>query len=293
MEEPTRHDVTALLGTSVEVVQGLRWRNDHFPEPGSSAHRAWVHVRQPHGSVAFHAYANAASQLGGAEDSIRAIELLLQEGEHSVASFVLARAVIEACGRAYVLLDPSLPEDERSALAVREKLEELHTLERLMHSRDPHGLDPAVQADLSDTRRRLTGLQDGARDAGLIVPRERPSFTRVVNEVLSLDENGTLATIAVAGYSSLAHAVPLMLVANAWRQDSSLGHEWGVGFSEPDYSQVVDLVVTIMLAYSRAVSRQIDAYDWPRSAWDRWVGHVRAVLRRAIRASQASEVTDL
>lgn len=60
-----------------------------------------------------------------------------------------------------------------------------------MHSRDPHGLDPAVQADLSDSRRRLTDLQDGARDAGLIVPRERPSFTRVVNEVLSLDETAT------------------------------------------------------------------------------------------------------
>lgn len=120
MGEPSRHDVTALLGTSVEVIQGLRWRNDHFPESGSPAHRAWIHVRQPHGSVAFHAYANAASQLGAAEDSIRAMELLLHEGNHSVAPFILARAVVEACGGAYMLLDPNLPEDERSALAVRE-----------------------------------------------------------------------------------------------------------------------------------------------------------------------------
>lgn len=65
------------------------------------------------------------------------------------------------------------------------------------------------------------------------MPRERPSFTRVVNEVLSLDEDGNLATIAVAGYSSLAHAVPLMLVANAWSQDNSLGHGGASGSPSP------------------------------------------------------------
>ncbi len=238
-----------------------------------------LELRIPGELPSFHAFAFAASQIGAAEDN--ALGLLLEDGSFSLAPYVLARAAIEASGRAFLLLDPSLTELERTEWAVAEKLHDLRTLERLMLANDPDLGGGQVRADVADVRRRIAGLLHGARSDGLQI-RRRPRFTDVLKAVLD-PGNNTLGAIAAVNLSSIAHAAPEAIVATTWALDNTLGHEWGVGSAELDDTSIVDLVVSVLLPYVRAVSRQVDAFEWPPSSWTRWVSHVRSVLVRAVR----------
>lgn len=284
MEFPSTAELIGLLGQSVERIRSLRWRNDYAAEGGSAAHTAWVSLQTPGGSVAFHAYAGAAGQIGAAEDNVLALELLLEDGVTSIAPFVVARAAIEASGRAFMLLDPQLTDKQRSELAVAEKLHELKTLETLMLAHDPSMSEEGVRSDLDDVRKRIRALKSAAGQEGLAVPASRPSFTDVVRDVLSPRDDPSYGLVAGASYSSLAHAVPHILVAHSWSLDSRLGHEWGVGFPELDYTTIRDLVQVVQIAFVKAISRQVDAYGWPPSSWTRWRRHVRATLLRSLRA---------
>jgi hypothetical protein len=107
MERPDLDEIISLLGESVDMIRTLRWRQDYFPEMGSPAHKAWINFHNPVGGPAYQAYHLAAGHLGAAEDNVLALELLLNEGSSSVAPFVVARASIEACGRAHLPLDPA------------------------------------------------------------------------------------------------------------------------------------------------------------------------------------------
>jgi hypothetical protein len=273
-------DVLSLLSDSVETVRALRWRNDHFPELGSPAYIAWANIRIPGRSVAYHAFEAASAQLGGAEDELLALHLVLEGGDLSVAPYILARAAIETCGRAYVLLDPDLSEDDRSALGLAEKLYELATLERLCQAQDD---GDSLHEVLLDIRRRIGDLRRTAKRAAIPVPR-RIGVTKAIEGVLRGADDDRSGTIAAATYSSFTHAVPRILMAHAWSLDPRMGHEWGVGFSDMGPKHTLHVAGNALIAYSNAIDRQVAAYGWPPSAWSRWKGHIRVAMRRSLKA---------
>lgn len=271
--------VLSLLSDSVDTVRALRWRNDHFPELGSPAHAAWINIQIPGRSVAYHAFEAASAQLGAAEDELLALHVVLEGGDLSVAPYVLARAEIETCGRAFVLLDPALSEDDRSALGLAEKLHELTTLERLCLAQED---DESLHEVLLDIRRLIGDLSRTAKRAAIVVP-QRIGVARAISEVLQSADDDRSGTVGAASYSSFVHAVPRILMAHAWSLDPRMGHEWGVGFSDMAPKHTLHLAGNALIAYSNAIDRQVAAYGWPPSAWNRWKGHIRAAFRRSVK----------
>jgi hypothetical protein len=89
----------------------------------------------------------------------------------------------------------------------------------------------------------------------------RPSFTRVVQEVLAHGEDrDALGMKATAVYSALAHAVPDILVAHhTLALDDSRWNPFLIGLTDLEDSTVVDLVVAVLVAYARSVGLQISA----------------------------------
>jgi hypothetical protein len=283
MERPDLDEIISLLGESVDMIRTLRWRQDYFPEMGSPAHKAWINFHNPVGAPAYQAYHLAAGHLGAAEDNVLALELLLNEGSSSVAPFVVARASIEACGRAHLLLDPALSDKARSELAIGEAVYELHSMERLVIAHDPRLESDQVRSDLEHIRHRVRSLRQKANEGGYQVPG-RPRFIEVVRGVMAIGTaDETFGGVTAELYSAIAHAVPLILVSVASNLEESLGHVWGVGFSDIDEKTTRDLVVAVLVAYFKPVTRQVEAFGWPPSSWTRWCAHARVVLRASMR----------
>jgi hypothetical protein len=104
-----------------------------------------------------------------------------------------------------------------------------------------------------------------------------------IAQALEQDADKAFGLATAASYSSLMHGVPQMLMAHAWDLNPRMGHEWGVGSTDMGPLHKLHLSGNTLAAYSGAVDRQI-AYGWPPSAWDRWKGHARAVIRRSLKA---------
>lgn len=288
MTEFEIRNVVSLLLESVERIRALRFRNGYAPEGG---HQLWNDLLElrgspdPFQSYALLAYSIAAAQLGAADDHLIALETLLLDVGSTVAPYVLARAAIEAAGRASMLLDPALSARERAGLAVREAIHDLEQLQRLMKAHDPDRTSPEVRRDIETVGQGLKALQRDAEARGLVVPRARPSFTRVVRSVLSTGaDDDVLGRVTAVSYSSISHAgadILMALTADAADPD---GHPFKVGFVDLTDEAITDIVIAVLVAHVPAVSRQVSAYGWPSSSWTRWRGHVRAELRSALSA---------
>jgi hypothetical protein len=77
-----------------------------------------------------------------------------------------------------------------------------------------------------------------------------------------------------------------MLIAHTSALDKSLPDAWGVGHAELNATTTFDLVLCPLSAYSKAVTRQVEVFGWPPSAWRRCSAHSRAVLRRNFSPSE-------
>jgi hypothetical protein len=213
-----------------------------------------------------------------------ALSMLLSWRSSSVAPATLVRSAVEASGRAFVFMDPGLSDAERGVLALAERMHEHQQFKKLVQSNPLfEARDEQALADLRDANGRISAIRRAAKDRGWVVP-QRSSFTSVVRAVLEGADKGSFGRVSVM-YSSIAHAVPHLLVVNSWMLDGKTDDEWGVGWQELDDEVVLEFTLVTLSAYARAVHRQIEAFGWPPSAWERWLGHARAVLRRSLPAS--------
>jgi hypothetical protein len=225
----------------------------------------------------------AAAQLAAAEDHILGLETLLLESETAVAPIAVARAAVEAAGRASLLLDPSLSHRQRAELAVSETLHELHWTRELMLAHGSDQDDEVTKADIHDIAKRIHETKAYLRKHTIKVP-DRPVFTTVLEQVLAVGEDVGLGKHSAVLYSAFAHSVPHFLLTLTVGEKESAVHPMNVGLIElPDWL-TLDLVFVVVHAHARGVSRQVEVYAWPPSSWARWRGHVRAVLRRAMRS---------
>lgn len=168
----------SVIGESVDVVRALRARNFHTPEQGSDVHLAWAEFHAGHPSACYYAYSRATAQIGAAEDHLLALQGLLEYGGSSVTPFVVARAGLEASGRAFALLAPDLSDSARSGLAVAEKLHELGTLQRLILASDPTMSGDKARVDLADTKKAALSLRRAAKEPASTFSSARVSRRR-------------------------------------------------------------------------------------------------------------------
>jgi hypothetical protein len=271
-----------LLGEAVECIRGLRYRNDFAPEGGHQMMNDWSAlpgVAHYGHSPVFVAYGRAAARLGAAEDHLLGLELLLRDGNTSLAPHSLARSAIEATGRATMLLDPQLSPAERAGLGFAERLEEIEALRRFV---------PAEAQDETDAARRyavvdeaLHAVREEAQIEGITIGKY-PRFTEAFRVALALPGDPLRGVGVAARYSGIAHSLTHALIDIASIGRKGRPHPLHVGFTTLDADSVLDLVIVPLGAFASAVSLQVEAYGWPPSVWRRWTGHARAVLRRQL-----------
>lgn len=167
-------------------------------------------------------------------------------------------------------------------MAISERLYEQLQLRKLIEGSDST-LSAQGEKDLAAVEEDRRVLEKFAEEHGVKIPK-RPSFTEVLAKSLTIGTEGeSLAAIATAGYSAVAHAVPDMVLTYAVDRSASDWHPFQVGQDKLPSRFKLDLTVAVLLPYTRAVELQINAYGWPPSAWKKWLSHVRATLNKALK----------
>jgi len=294
MDPEEMDDLHDLLLRGVGKARKQRRSRDYLFEEGSRAHSEWFwYQRGPAFGPGFtaQAYQIAGLQLAAAEDLMLALEGAL-EGGHVIAPFVLARAALEALGRANHLLDPDLGARGRAEAAMSYELKGFHALLQVDRSAplDP-GSEEAQAGDqvqmyirtLEDDARRLGfDVTPGKGRAAPMVGHQLPGFSQAVHDLLPLGEPRALGRTLATAYSAFAHADPVMF--------RTLGTAAGYGIRdmseldslEFDEQEVLAIVSPVVVGHLATYERQILSYGWGKTMWDKWSRHARFVLRRHI-----------
>lgn len=285
-------DLFRCLGDLVDAIRGIRWRSAYSPEPWAKMWADLILFSQssdPIEPIAGGAHDLAASQLGAADDHLLALEAVLSDTETTVAPYVLARSAIEASGRAYELLDPSISHRERATLVLTEVLHELYAIRDLIRTHLPDDSRPETRADLAKVEGDVEEIKNYSREHGLIVP-QRTSFTAILRNVLAMPESSHFGQLTPVLHSAVAHSVPYFLVLLTIGDEEVKPHPRNVGLVDLEEGKLMDLVLAVCLAYTRAVSRQIEVYAWPPSAWRRATARLRRILRKRLQGRHADVV---
>lgn len=278
--------LSPLLEGSVQRIRLLRDRHGYAPSAGSPLGRELRRfeegeISEPEAMALMYHWITAA-QLAAAEDNILALRIILRDGNLSISPVVLARAAIEAAARAAFLLDPELSANERASYVTAEKLYELGQMRRVIIAHDPRNESRKVQSALREVDRSILDLQNWL-DHHHVQRLSRPRFTGVIERVFrELADDGTYAAIATNNFSAVAHAIPEMVldyIADATRD------EWHPFSSETRQSvdeKIVDVVMAVLVVYTRAVNLQINTYGWPHASWSAWFREVIGLLRSQV-----------
>jgi hypothetical protein len=226
-------------------------------------------------------------RLSLAEELIRAV-CTLHAGPVAVlaADRILVRSVLEACGRALWLLDPTIDTEARVARGLIERLEDIRLQRNLVKGHPEHAL--AYQ-------RQIERLSSEAEQAGFRVehPRKhpskvggerRPSSSEAVAATLDTDAESRTGALAQGLFSLSVHANPIAMLMH--RDDGDSLVDLGKGmYSVPLVmkSQQVNLLVGYCaLSYVTAVNANRELMGWQSDRWDRIRMNVRNVSRRVM-----------
>jgi hypothetical protein len=173
-----------------------------------------------------------------------------------------------------------------------ERLHELKDLRKLMKGHQTDEKSEDVAKDIADLDRAVQELRNFSSTHG-IKARKRPGFENVITKTLSTSgEADSLVTAAVSAYSAVAHAVPDIVLTYTVDRSREDWDPFEIGAREISFNLVLDMVVTVLVAYTRAVRLQIDAYGWAPDAWKTWLDHVRGRLLETLAVHQNAKESD-
>jgi hypothetical protein len=173
-----------------------------------------------------------------------------------------------------------------------ERIHELQQLRKLVKSHAVEEDSDEVARDIAKLDRTVQELQDFASTYG-IKSASRPGFESVIaNALSSTGEANSLVTVAASAYSAVAHAVPDIVLTYTVDRSREEWDPFEVGARELRFSLVLDMVVTVLVAYTRAVKLQIQAYGWTPDSWAKWLDYVRGRLMEALEESRSAVKSD-
>ncbi len=197
-----------------------------------------------------------------AEDSGRSIPSLFRDGRVPVfAPAVLGRATLEACARAFWLLEPSVGVEVRIARSVAADVRSLSRRLEMPREADPDRAK--VEAD----RRRL---EAGAKERGLVA--KVPHYTDVIEHLFNVGlprETEVGATVA-KWWAGISHGEFYALRPSLGAEDSVYDpvmgtHSVPIQVTSEGIEQVIALV---MLGYIAAVEAQSALFGWRTARFD-------------------------
>jgi hypothetical protein len=270
---PVREALAALLDASDQLSNERGW----LPAADSPAMAELADGAQFKGSSTWGDPIQAAHNWGQllvvhTGDCARALVRELSQSAAPVyAQFVLARAVLEAAGRAWWLFEPGIGLRLRVARVINERIFGLHQQLRL----------PLPEEYLARARERLNELFAEAARLGFgtvggpradigYLEETRPGQTELVTNLLSADGDSSLEAFVYGFFSAVAHGTTFGLTssveANAPSAPRTPGVTWGaVKTRSPD---VVHVLAAVILGTREAQGRRNELFGWASESWE-------------------------
>ena len=226
-------------------------------------------------------------QLSAAEELIRAI-CTLHEGSHPVlaADRILVRSLLEACGRALWLLDPSIDTSERVARGLIERFEDLRLQRKLVAGHPEHVAKYQARIEQLSTEAKRSGfqVQHLKKEPSRVNRQRRPTSSEAVAATIDRRDGSGVGALAQGLFSLSVHANPIGLLMH--RDDDDALVDLGRGlYSAPLVmkSQQVNLLLGFSgLSYVTAVNANRELMGWRDDTWNRIKLNVRNVSRRVL-----------
>lgn len=216
-----------------------------------------------------------AIALFAAREHIKALDRLVDFPPITYSLAPVTRAAVEACARAWWLLDPEIGARGRVERGMTERLHGLWATSRLPDE-VPRTVDTAgrIQSILVEAQSRgLHVVVCKGREAPAIGSR-RPGSRRVVEELL--DVRGLeWAGVAYHYLSAVSHAGADGLMQTMTRVKDSPG--WG--YQSTTLSDVGHFLAIPALAFATAFERELVLYGWDTEAWISWKVHAFQTIR--------------
>jgi hypothetical protein len=214
----------------------------------------------------------AVHDLGGlfmaaAEDHLSAIVTLVeQERVTALAHIALARVAIEACGRAYSLLKPGLPPEQRVTRLMTERVYSLAESSKL--TGDNRNYEKRKKEILEEAaRRKIKTLTDKGKPPA--VGERRLSATDAAAELYGDPAGGQLGRFAYKYYCSITHSTIYGLINSlepANRKASVKGAQ--IGYLKVTSQSVNQVLRTVTIGYILATEADRHLMGWQAEGWD-------------------------
>jgi hypothetical protein len=274
-----------LLGRAIAV------REEHQDQPaiGSIAHQELTALEPQlvgswHSSPVLTALAVGSSALASGLDHLHALRVTLQSEGVVVAHVTLARAALEAFGRAWWVFDPSLDGRQRVARGLTELLYGM---------RQNLGLGPPL-VDRERTTTRMDEIVSGAVARSLtLLPQKgdsrapeigerRPEATELIRQLLEGSDSQVGAQLFRV-YSAMSHSTMPGLATLI--QADFRGERKAIGRLTLDPVLRYALLGFSILGLDAALSRQAEVYGWTGSlSFKAYRATLHPFLRRLHRA---------
>lgn len=266
---PFRDRVVTLL----EISAGLRKHWGDLPSPDAVAMREMAEESVLAGceewgpAPATNTHNVATLLMTSAEDLIQSMCELLEAGRRTptFAHIVLARAAIEHCARAAWLAEAGIGLRQRVARGVNERLESLARQAQL----------PPAAGTREHANRRIRALLQDAEKLGFrVIPAEnnrppaieerRPSYRRLVRDLLGRRGDDDLGPLAYSYYSGVAHGDLFGLSQSMSREAPGMPEVPGVRYAAlmVSSSHVVGLLTAVALAFIEAAATRFELMGW-------------------------------
>lgn len=216
-----------------------------------------------------------------AEDLIEsACRLVAQEPLPVFGHMVLARAALEACGRAQHLFEPGLGVRLRIARGMNERLYSLAEQERLpADAGDSERIAAGRRRILDEAERRGFAKLEKRKAPTLEEPR--PRSTETVRSALGAGADPELGHVLFGYFSAVSHgtAYGLMQSIDVVQREQPLQPDT-IGQLKTDSTGVNTVSAALILAYVEAVERKRKHFGWQSDEWAGAVVDALLAVRR-------------
>jgi hypothetical protein len=264
-----RVEVQQTLHGLTNVFAGYRERYQWEPQPDSPASLALAREEQFAGAWSDEPVADLLSltalQVTSAVEHLEAVTRLLDDEPMVFPPATVTRAVLEAAGRSWWLLDPDLPFAECLHRAITERLYGIWENSKFPEAVRPKAVwERKIKRILSEAEARGIPNKRGSTGVPPYVGAARPKSTQLIQDLLGSAELGSVVYRLLSG---IAHATPSLAMGvdpEAVEQDLKTAH------LVVRADSVILLALGGTLGFSSAFDRLLVFYGWDPWAWAHW-----------------------
>jgi hypothetical protein len=231
------------------------------------------------------AISQAVASLVAAEDQLVCMEHVLREPLTTFGITTLARGVVEACTRAWWLLDPGIDARSRVARYMTDRLETLWEARKLEEVMGAPRVAAARMQDIQTVaeRKNFKVVPEG-RKSPPAIEQPWPWIVRLVEDILGNRQLGRLvyADVSAVGHGRVHGIVQRLDIVNQLA-DPTATIQWARANPLKAIGMAVGAAV---LAHWAAFGRELELHGWDRAAWHSYTRTAMPIIRRTFDLGQ-------